>query len=185
MITLDDAIEIAIAKEGGHLAVDPERIVERPYGWVIFPNTKEYIETGDVRSAVIGSGGVLVLKESGRAIQFGSAMRLEKHLEIYESGYLDHDTWDIVVTSVADKRASADQLLDLRATYVIPEEESGIVWRIPKQYTRRRMKALVSKPPLRLNIGSAYRFYDSIDRLEQQRHFEYRIEPNQGYENEP
>lgn len=185
MITLDEAIEIAIANKGDHLAFNPDHILEKEYGWVIFPNSKEFIETGEFRSALVGSGGVLVLKDSGKAIRFGSAIRLEKHLEIYESGYLDHDNWDIVITSVVNMRVGVGHILALGATYVTPEEESGILWKIPKNYSRKRIKELLSEPPIRLNIGSVYRFYDAIDRLKKQRCFEHRIEPNQGYENVP
>jgi hypothetical protein len=185
MITLEDAIEIAITKEGGNLAVNPDHIIEKSYGWVIFPNSKEYIETGDFMSQLIGSGGVLVLKECGKAIQFGSAFRPEKNLEIFESGYLDHDDWDIVITRVIDERNGVDQILALGATYVIPEEESGIVWRVPKTYSRKRIKELVRKPPIRLNIGPIYFNFDIIEGLKKPHYIEYQIEQNQGYENAP
>jgi hypothetical protein len=185
MITLDDAIGIAIAEEGGDLAVDPDQIVERPYGWVIFPNSKEYIETGDFESQLIGSGGVLVLRGNGKAIQFGSAFSVEKNLEIYESGYLDHDNWDIVITRIVDERDGVEQILALGPTYVISEEEAGIVWRIPKTYSRRRMKELVRNPPVRFNIGPIYFNFDVIEGLKKCHYFDYRIEPNRGYENAP
>ena len=185
MITLDDAIGIAIEKEGDELAVNPDHIVEKPYGWVIFPNSKEYTESGDIRYQLIGSGGVLVLKESGKAIQFGSAYSVEKNLEIYESGYLDHDNWDIVVTSVVDERESVDRILALGATYIVPEEESGIVWKVPKTYSPERLQELLRNPPVRLNIGQIYFNFDVVEGLKKQHHFDYRIEPNQGFENAP
>jgi hypothetical protein len=185
MITVDDAIGIAIATEGGELAVNRDHIIERSYGWVIFPNSKEYIEIGDCESQLIGSGGVLVLKDSGKAIQFGSAFSVEKNIEIYESGYLDHDNWDIVITSVVDEHQAVDQILALGATYVIPEEESGILWKIPKSYSRKRIKEIVRKPPIRLNIGPIYFNFDVVEGLKKKRSFDYRIEPNQGYENVP
>lgn len=185
MITLDDAIAIAIAKDGSDLVVDPKCILEKPYGWVIFPNTKEFIETGGFGSQMIGSGGVLVLKDNGKAIQFGSAFSVEENLEIYESGYLDHDNWDIVVTKIVDERNAVSQILALHATYVIPEEESGIVWRVPKAYSRKRITELIRKPPTRFNIGPIYFNYDVIRQLKQQRYFNYRLEPNRGYENVP
>jgi len=185
MFTFQKAIKIAIAKEGSDLAVNPDHAVEKSYGWVIFPNSREFIETGDQDEMLIGSGGVLVLKDSGKAIQFSSAFSVEKNLEIYESGYLDHDNWDIVITRVFDARDAVDQILALGATYVIPEVESGITWRIAKTYTRNRLKELVRRPPVRLNIGQIYFNYDLIVALKQQDSFEYLIEPNQGYENTP
>lgn len=185
MITLEEAIGIAIESEGGGLAVDPEHVVEKPYGWVIFPNSKEYIEFGDFTRQLIGSGGVLVLKEDGKAIQFGSAYDVERNLEIYESGYLDHENWDIVVTSVVDARNSADRILALGATYVTPEEESGVVWKIPKPYSHERMQEMLRNPPVRLNIGQIYLNFDAVEGLKKQRYFDYRIEPNQGFENTP
>lgn len=185
MITLNKAIEIAIEKAGGGLAVDPERIDERPYGWIIYPNSKEYIETGNRMAVLLGSGGVLVLKESGKAIQFGSGFSLEENLEIYESGYLDHDNWDIVVTRVNDKDAGVNQLLALRATFIVPEEKSGTVWKIPQDYLPERMKELIQELPFRLNIGSVYSIYAAVVDLEEQQHLDYLIEPNSGYVNSP
>ena len=134
---------------------------------------------------MLGSGGVLVLKESGKAIEFGSAYNVERNLEIYESGYLDHDSWDIVVTNVVDEHESVDCLLALGATYVVPEEESGTVWKIPKTYSPERLQELLRNPPVRLNIGQIYFNYDVVEELKNQHHFDYRIEPNQGFENTP
>ena len=185
MITVSEAIEIAIAKEGGRLAVNPDRIVETSYGWVIFPNSQQYVETGDRMSKLIGSGGVLVLRNSGKAIRFDSSKTLERSLEIYESGYLEHDNWDIVVTTVFNEREAVDLVLALQATYVVPEEESGIVWKIPQFYSPQRMKELVRRPPMRLNIGEIYFISDAVDELKRQRAFDYRLEPNCGYENVP
>jgi len=185
MITLKKAIEIAIEKAGGGLAVDPDRIDEKPYGWIIYPNSKEYIETGNRMAILLGSGGILVLKESGEAIQFGSGFSLEKNIEIYESGYLDRDNWDIVITRVIDEDAGVSQLLALRATFIVPEEESGIVWKVPQDYSPERMKELIQELPFRLNIGSVYSIYSAVVGLEEHRHVDYLIEPNSGYVNSP
>ena len=183
MITLDESIGRVLDEAGDGMAIDRKMIVEKEYGWVLFPNSREYIETGDMKEMLVGSGGVLVLKETGRMIQFGSAFNLETNLKIFELGYLDHDNWDIVITRIRNEREAVDLICCLGATYVIPECEFGVEWRVPKAYTVRQIQKMIRDVPLRMNLGGIYFNHEFIESLKKQNFFEYRLEPNDGYEN--
>jgi hypothetical protein len=68
------------------LAIVPPGPLERPYGWVFFYNSREFLETGDTSARLAGNGPVLVAKDDGRVIRFGTAKPLEDYLMEYEKG---------------------------------------------------------------------------------------------------
>jgi len=51
--------------------------IERRLAWVFFYNSKEYIETGDYRSALLGAGPVVVYKADGRVVCHGGVPPVE------------------------------------------------------------------------------------------------------------
>lgn len=185
MISLQDAIQSVLASEDPDTAIDLNHVIKRDYGWVFFPNSREYIETGNIMAMRIGSGGTLVLKADGRQIRFGSAFSVDENLHIYELGYFDHADWDLVITRIIDERESLDVICSLGIQYVVPTVQSGIEWRVPQQYTRKQIKDMIRATPLRLNVGCIYFKWKSFEKLKDQRYFEYRLEPNVGYRNDP
>lgn len=79
MMTIDDAKRTAMAKlcavskrAEDELAFLEHLSVRKPYGWVLFYNTRRYVETGDPLSALGGNGPVVVL-EDGEVHLLGSA----------------------------------------------------------------------------------------------------------------
>lgn len=183
MITKEQAIESVRSDLEDGLDVMLDSIIEKDYGWLIFSQSKEYIETGNILYMVVGSGGTLIEKESGRKIQLGSAYSTEKNLEIYEKGYFRFDNWDIVITRVNDLRRTIDYLGKLDISYVIPEEAHGEVWKIAKGYTDKQLKSKLETLPVRFNLGDVYFLYKRLESLKKQKDFIYQLQCNQGFEN--
>ena len=91
-INKKEAIQLILNTISDDMGIDESSIIEKEYGWVFFPQSKLYLETGNWRDMLIGSGGDLVEKETGRIISFGSAYSIEKNLKIYE---LEHRNFDL------------------------------------------------------------------------------------------
>ena len=100
MITFTEAKEIA----GRHIAasweVDDDEpfllddlLIEKRYGWVFFYVSRKYFETGDFRFEILGNGPILVEKETGEIIQFGTAHSTEHYLHEYEDNRLNPSTY--------------------------------------------------------------------------------------------
>jgi len=91
MIDKSSAIELVskklleMAPVGDSWVVIPEKIIERSFGWVLFYNTKEYVETGDFMYRLAGNGPVIVEKISGAVKFFGSNESLEEIYRLYET----------------------------------------------------------------------------------------------------
>lgn len=183
MITKNEAIEKVKSSLDEDFDIMQDAIIEKKYGWLIFAQTKDYIRTKNPIYSVIGSGGTLVEKATGRCIEFGSAYSTEENLEIYERGYLKYDNWDLVVLKAKEVEKTLDYLQRLDLTYVIPEGEFGEVWRIPKKYTRQELRRKLSTLPVVFNIGSCYFRWDVLESYRQQHAFSYELKENKGYQN--
>lgn len=92
-MTRDEAIRIAqthlnriYQRAKGHpeVVIAESAIWERPYGWLLMYDTAEAIATGDPERGLIGNGPLLVLRESGRIIEFSSYYSGESALTAYE-----------------------------------------------------------------------------------------------------
>jgi hypothetical protein len=89
MIEKSSAIELVseklkeMAPFGEVWVVIPEKTIEKPYGWVLFYNTKEFVETGDFIHRLAGNGPVIVEKTSGKIKFFGSGESLESISALY------------------------------------------------------------------------------------------------------
>lgn len=176
VLTREEAIELVSRDLPESMGIDTDSIVERDYGWIIFPQTKEYLATRDPLRLAIGSGGTLVEKETGKQVEFGSAYPLDINLKIYELGYLAHEDWDIVITKVHNKEETVRSLTQLRPTYVIPEEESGIIWRVPREYTETQISDLLETLPCTINLGSVYFRWELLEAFKDQVHFDYTLQ---------
>jgi len=128
VLTKGEALNLVSKSLDESMSIDYADIIDRDYGWLMFPQSKQFIETGDLEYMVMGSGGILVEKEIGRQIEFGSAYSIETNLKIYELGYLHHENWGIVISGVTSHDEAIDLILSLNFQCVIPEEEYGTVW---------------------------------------------------------
>ena len=161
-----------------------DNIVEKEYGWLIFSQTKRYIETGDPTFVAVGSGGVLVEKHTGRLIEFGSAYPTEINLQIYEAGYLACDDFDLVVIATSDSEEAVRLLYGLVFTYVKPEVDGETTWRRPKTFSVQQLRARLRPLPCRLNLGSAYFKGEELERMKTSDSLQFELVPNEGLRNE-
>ncbi|MFB4267858.1 YrhB domain-containing protein [Nonomuraea sp. GTA35] len=99
MIHKDEAERIAREFVGELLPGDGEKAIvintagtiEKPYGWLFVFTTPAYLRTGDAADVLMGVGPLLVLRESGRTIDFASYHSRESALEAYEKQFIDED----------------------------------------------------------------------------------------------
>jgi hypothetical protein len=180
-INKKEAIQLILNTISDDMGIDESSIIEKEYGWVFFPQSKRYLETGNWRDMLIGSGGDLVEKETGRIISFGSAYSIEKNLKIYELGYLKHDNWDMVINKIWDEPETILQLMKLRATYDIQEVKDGGARKISKTYTANQFKELIKKLPFRLNIGRAFASWEELEAFKNQNYFTYELQESQSF----
>jgi hypothetical protein len=184
MLTRNDAIDAVRKTLPIDFVVLEEHIIEREYGWVIFSQTKRYVETKDPTYMAIGSGGTLVEKNTGRLIQFGTAHSTEINLKIYEAGYFAYDAFDLVVNAISNLEEAIGFLGELRITYVKPEVESGTTWRIPKEYSAQQLRDRVRNLPCRFNLGSLYFEWQVIERMKSSASLKFELKENRGFRNE-
>jgi len=87
MINKDEATAIAqayiekIQNPKVELVLLTESTRTKPYGWVFFFNSKKFVETKNFRDANIGPGPLLVKKEDGQIVAFGSGIRASEQLD--------------------------------------------------------------------------------------------------------
>lgn len=184
MLKKQDAFKIVRDKLDVNSDILEEYTVEKDYGWIVFPQTKAYIQTRELIDMAFGSGGILVEKHSGKSIQFGSAYSTDTNLKIYEAGYLDHDNYDLVVTKITNSEKALDLLNCLSIFYVKPEVESGITWHIPKSFTISQLREILAVLPCRFNLGHLYFKWEMLERMKNSSSLEYELVPNNGFQND-
>jgi hypothetical protein len=184
MQTKKEAIDAVRRTLPSDFDVLEDHIIEREYGWVIFSQTKQYIETNDPMYMTVGSGGTLVEKNTGRLIEFGSAYSTEINLQIYEAGYLAHDDFDLVVIATEDSEEALHLLGELGITYVKPEVEGGTTWRIAKPYSAQQLRERLRHLPCRFNLGSVYFKWEVLERMKASGSLQFELVANEGFRNE-
>src|SRR5262249_50531341 len=155
-LSRQDAIDAVLKAESSEFAVVDEWVTELARHWLLFVQSKRYIETRDQHDLLIGLGGILVEKATGRLTYLSSAHAQPAILDMYEGGCFDFWNPDIVITAVDDMDEAVGLLAALRMTWVVPEVVSGDTFRIPTDYTVEQLRAHVSRLPCRFNIRSLY-----------------------------
>jgi hypothetical protein len=184
MLTKNDAIAAVRKTLPTNFDVLEECVIEKDYGWVIFSQTKRYIETKNPALRTIGLGGILVEKNTGRLIKFGSAYSTETNLKIYEAGYFAHDDYDLVVTATSTPEEAVRLLDELRIAYVKPEIEGGTVWRTPKPYSTQQLRERLYHLPCRFNLGSLYFSWQALECMKASASLQFELVANTGFRNE-
>lgn len=146
MISFEEAKRIAIAKIGPDCALVDSATLEKPYGWYFLGQSRAYLETGDIGKMLVGSGGFIVERDSGRVFVFGSAYPRERWIANYERGF-KYDRYDLNVVAVSDFRMAVGLLQRLGMQYVIPEEENGTTWMVPQNFTQDRIREKLARLP--------------------------------------
>ena len=184
MLTKQDAFRIVREKLDTDFDILEEITIEKDYGWLVFPQTKAYIETRASKDMAIGPGGILVEKHGGKTIRFSTAYSIELNLKIYEAGYLDHDNYDLVITQITSLEQTLHFLACLSINYVKPEFESGITWRIPKSFTMLQLRLILAKLPCRFNLGKLYFKWEVLEQMKTTSSLKYELVPNSGFKND-
>jgi len=146
MISFEDAKLIALNEIGEDCALLNEETLEKSYGWYFCFQSKRFLETKNLSDMLAGSGGFVVEKVDGRVFRFGSAYSLERNLRAYEAGF-KFELYDLIVESVRNVEQTVLLLNKLDMTYVVPEVEHGVEWKIPKHYTQKQIKQRLEKLP--------------------------------------
>jgi hypothetical protein len=73
-----------MAPDGEQWVVVNDKTLDKPYGWIFFYNSKEFIETGHAPHRLAGNGPVIVNKFTGSIDFFGSAPPIDAILQNYE-----------------------------------------------------------------------------------------------------
>ena len=146
MITFERAKQIARERIGPNCGLLEDSIIEKPYGWFLSFQSKAFLRSGDISDMLVGSSGFIVERADGRVFGFGSAYPPEKWIANYEKGF-KYNSYDLTITDVRCMPTTVKLLEKLDMIYVIPEEQYGVVWRIPQQYTAKQLREALQHLP--------------------------------------
>ena len=80
-------VEARLASDahGEDLAVIESSTIEQPFGWVLFYNTREYLQSGNASAALAGNSPYIVNRLTGALVATGTAHSLAYYLAAYEA----------------------------------------------------------------------------------------------------
>lgn len=67
------------------VVLDEEQTLEEPFGWEFFYNAREFLETGDFRSQLLGNAPIVVERSTSEVYETGTAKPLEEYLRPYRN----------------------------------------------------------------------------------------------------
>ncbi len=146
MIDYAQAKKIAIEYVGADCGIVETATLERPYGWYFCGQSKAYLQTGDEREMLFGSGGFVVEREEGRVFEFGSLYPPETWLANYEKGF-KYSYYDLIIVAIADVKTTVRLLHQLSMNFVVPEIAHGVEWKIPQSYGKIRLYLQLRRLP--------------------------------------
>ncbi|WP_415891504.1 YrhB domain-containing protein [Neptuniibacter sp. PT8_73] len=79
---------LAVSKGEGNLIscmIIPEETIEKPWGWVFYYQSKEYVETRDFRHMLAGNAPIIVNRITGELWHTGTAFDIEHYIKEYEA----------------------------------------------------------------------------------------------------
>ena len=87
--TKEDALKIAqqaiVDLDSPHeFVIQEEKTIQRSFGWIFFPTTRKYLETGNPAFLVPGVGPLVIERDSGRAIFLTTSVSPDKAIAEYE-----------------------------------------------------------------------------------------------------
>jgi len=165
MICFEEAKRIALAYIGPDCALVDAATMEKPYGWYFLGQSRAFLETGDSSKMLLGSGGFIVEREAGRVFEFGSAYPRERWIANYERGF-KYECYDLTIIAVSDLERAIGLLQRLDMVYVIPEEENGTVWRIPRRYTQEQVRERLGRLPCTFAEQAFWHRVDVFDEID-------------------
>jgi len=66
------------------LVILDEATIERAFGWVFFYQTREYVETEDIETILVGNAPYIINRNDGSLHETGTAYPIEHYIEMYE-----------------------------------------------------------------------------------------------------
>jgi hypothetical protein len=165
-MTLDEALECAAAHAHADGWPDPVNAREIESGWY-FP--WRFPDDGVTR---LGSNGLIVNKRTRKVVVLGSAYSLERDLNAHDAGYPLKGA-DFIVTAVADEDRAVALLGELGITKVAPEEEGGVIWRIPKSVSRAEIREKLGSLPADFGFLSVYFCVEGLEQAKREGCFSF------------
>lgn len=86
-LNADDARAIASAyvnEAGGEIQILDTETLERPFGWVFFYQSTQYLETKSLSDMLVGNAPILVDRFTGETHVAGTAQPVEHYIANYE-----------------------------------------------------------------------------------------------------
>ncbi|UXA65158.1 YrhB family protein [Xanthomonas prunicola] len=92
MLTRDQAKQLVqslldsqITEMDCEVAVIDSATLERPFGWVFFCQSKEYLLTGNYSTQLAGNSPLIVNRHTGQVVATGTAEPAEEYIARYEA----------------------------------------------------------------------------------------------------
>jgi len=81
---VENAISALMPDDEEWVIVD-DYTIEKPWGWVFFYNSREFVSTGDPQYQLIGNAPYIVNKATGELADTGTAEEIEVYISRYEA----------------------------------------------------------------------------------------------------
>lgn len=147
---------------GPEMAMVPEVIFEDDSYFIFGWSSRQFLDTGDPCYAIMGNGPVVINKRDGRIFEYGSGamgggiealVQYQRDRDVRETvlrrrfpEYDSRKNYRVRILKVYD----ADRLLSLldsfKLKYMLPEIESGTIWRVAKRYDTKLLQERLSGP---------------------------------------
>ena len=157
MLSTEEAIKSSLQYVKNHLKDESSLTIDRnliDYGdvFLTYINSKEFLDTGDIGNSLIGFGPLVVDKENGFVILYGSStseknaierfrkLRADKMLIKQDFPEFDYQSlYNMKISKIHDTNKLVATMINLGFSYTIPEIEGDTIWRIPKRYNAKTL----------------------------------------------
>ncbi|MEO7715814.1 MAG: YrhB domain-containing protein [Capsulimonas sp.] len=182
MITKDEAVAIATkyidaqnaALKDDVFVINDQWMIEKSYAWVFSYTTRRHLETGDMRYALVGPGPLMVIRDTGKLLVFGSGVNIELVFRAFELGFQSEKA-DVTITHVANIRQTALLLQRIGLGYVQMELEYGIHWPTHYYYSLKEIETMLQSLPVTFpDINTIY-FYETLYEMRASSYCRYEI----------
>ncbi|HPF72819.1 MAG: hypothetical protein H7A20_09510 [Rhodanobacteraceae bacterium] len=92
MLSLEQALQLiephvanVSAENGCEIVVVTEATLERPFGWVFFYQTKEFLSARTPAAQLAGNAPLLVNRFTGDVVVTGTALPVQEYISRYEA----------------------------------------------------------------------------------------------------
>lgn len=90
-MTKDNAVALVLdyiknieTEVGCNLVLLDNKTIERSFGWVFFYDSKQHIETGEIRHMLAGNAPLVVTRHDGKLHETGTTFPLSHYLNKFE-----------------------------------------------------------------------------------------------------